>query len=240
MCGRFTTPERDAIVERLEAEDHLGSNYQRSFNVAPTQHAPVVRYPDSASSEKPAAERPEATLLRWGLVPRWAKDLDYGARTINARSETAPTKASFRAAWRHRRCLVPVTGFFEWQKTTGGQKQPFYFYRSDEPLMLLAGLWEHWPGNDDTGPVQTFTILTTEANDQVSGLHDRMPVMIEPADRAAWLTPEADADQLAGLCESRPWPTINAHPISRRVNSPKHNDPHLLEPVELAPDTLFE
>jgi putative SOS response-associated peptidase YedK len=166
-------------------------------------------------------------MLRWGLVPSWADDPGIGARMINARSETAPEKPSFRSAFRRRRCLIPVDGFYEW-KRENGSKQPYYFRIDGGRPFAFAGLWESW--NKD-GEIRSCTILTTTANDLVEEIHERMPVIL-PRDRYdAWLDPEAEGEELAALLVPYPGDDLEAYPVSRFVNSPGNDDPRCIEPA---------
>jgi putative SOS response-associated peptidase YedK len=189
------------------------------FNVAPTQQVAAIRRTHEDA-------RPRLVMLRWGLVPRWAKDLSFGARTINARVETAAEKPAFREAFRRRRCIVPATGFFEWEKT-GAARRPWRFVvRGGEPFGI-AGLWERWTGPE--GPVETCALLTTEANERVRPLHDRMPLILPREAHAAWLDPDrTDPDELARTLHeaSLPFPPeeMQAYPVSTRVNSPRNDD----------------
>ncbi len=181
MCGRFTlrTP-----AETLSAlfEDLRFPKLRPRYNIAPTQSILCVRQDPQGNCE-PA-------MLRWGLVPFWSQDLKIGARMINARSETAATKPSFRAAFKSRRCLVLADGFFEWKKI-GKEKQPYYITQVDDGPFCMAGLWESWKDKQsDSGlaaPVETCTILTTEANSMMAPLHDRMPVILDRDQYSFWL-----------------------------------------------------
>jgi putative SOS response-associated peptidase YedK len=195
---------------------------EASYNIAPTQLAPVIRQGDDGL---------QLVHARWGLVPFWAKDLKIGNRMINARSETAAEKPAFRAAWKKRRCLVPASGFYEWQKTPDG-KQPQAIHPARDPLFAFAGLWETWRSPQDE-TVTSFTILTTRANPAMAPIHDRMPVMITRDDQSKWLRAEdavPDIEIMAhGLTVS-----LNSYPISTAVNKPSNNYPQLLEPVAIS------
>jgi putative SOS response-associated peptidase YedK len=218
MCGRYTlaTP-----VGRLAEEfgfDTSSTEFRTSYNVAPTQQVPAVL-------AEGGTRRLE--MLRWGLVPSWADDPGIGARMINARSETAPEKPSFRSAFRRRRCLIPADGFYEW-KRENGSKQPYYFRIDGGRPFAFAGLWESW--NKD-GEIRSCTILTTTANDLVEEIHERMPVIL-PRDRYdAWLDPEAEGEALAALLGPYPGDDLEAYPVSRFVNSPGNDDPRCIEPA---------
>jgi putative SOS response-associated peptidase YedK len=177
MCGRFAlnaSPELLRSLFELNEEPYIAERY----NIAPTQPVAVVRM-DAQTQQRQWA------LLRWGLIPSWSKDPAIGAQLINARSETVTEKPSFRSAFKRRRCLIPASGFYEWQKSAGG-KQPYFIHMKDHSSFAIAGLWESWSGSDGE-ELQTCTLLTTEANALMAPLHDRMPVIIEARDYGLWL-----------------------------------------------------
>lgn len=217
MCGRYTlTSGGEAVAQQFQLAEtpQLAPRY----NIAPTQPVAVVR--------GPAGGR-ELALLRWGLIPSWAKDLSVGARMINARAETAADKPAFRSAMRQRRCLILADGFYEWQALPGG-KQPFYFQLAERGPFALAGLWEQWRGPDGA-PVQSCTILTTEANDLLRPLHDRMPVILRPADYHTWLDPKLqDPGALQALLAAYPAELMTARPVSKAVNKVGNDGPELI------------
>lgn len=221
MCGRYTlSVPAETIAQHfgLEAVPDLAPR----FNIAPTQAAPVVRL--STAHEAPVLE-----FLRWGLVPAWAKDASGAGRLINARAETAADKPSFRSALRHRRCLVPADGFYEW-RTEGGAKQPYRIARPDGAPFAFAGLWERWTKGAE--PLETFTILTTDANAALRPLHDRMPVILDPADYALWLDPTAtDPALVQPLLVPAPDDLLTFDAVSRAVNSVARDDPALVQPI---------
>ncbi len=224
MCGRYaiygpvSRANRDAI-EFLGAE----TAFHPTFNAAPTQSLPVFRV---------SAERGrELTLLRWGLVPSWTKDPAIGARMINARSETVAEKPAFRAAFRRRRCLVPMSGFYEWQKA-GGRKVPHFVRLLDTDVFAAAGLYEFWSGKGGAEPIESYTILTTGANDLMRAVHDRMPVILHERDYEAWLDPKNEKlEALSALLAPFPSEKMCAYAISTRVNSTRNDGPELLEPA---------
>jgi putative SOS response-associated peptidase YedK len=224
MCGRYTltTPaEVVAAVGGLLAGAESVPELAPRYNIAPTQLAPVVL-------RQRGAPGPTIELLRWGLVPRWAKDLSIGARMINARSETLATKAAFRDALVRRRCLVLADGFYEW-RAEGKRKQPIWIRREPRGLFTFAGLWERWTPPDGD-PVHTFTIVTTAATAEIATLHDRMPLIIEPGDRERWLGTEAlPPDALAGLVHPDA-PSLVLIPVSMAANSVANDSPTCLEP----------
>ncbi len=192
------------------------------YNVAPTQQVAVVR-------TQPGTGEREAVRLRWGLIPSWSKDVKIGQKMINARGETAATKPAFRAAFKHRRCIIPASGFFEWEQI-GKRKQPHYIHREEDLPLSLAGLWEHW-APEDHEPLDTFTILTTGANEFMGALHDRMPVVLEPEEVAVWLDPETPPARLQALLATRPWHGIRRDPVNPIVNSVKNDVPACIEPL---------
>jgi putative SOS response-associated peptidase YedK len=170
----------------------------------------------------------EATFLKWGLVPRWAKDPAVGNRLINARAETVTEKPSFRDAFKRRRCLVPLDGFYEWSRR-GDRKRPFYFHMRDGEPFAVAGLWEVWEG--DGGPLETCTLLTTGANELLAPYHDRMPVILRPEDYDRWLDADISRPELL-LPLLRPYSPeeMAAYPVGLLVNSPSNEDPRCVEP----------
>lgn len=222
MCGRFTltTPEQDLLVQfNLPEIPDLKPRY----NIAPTQPVAAVRVP------KAGAKR-ELVMLHWGLIPFWAKDPSLGARMINARSETVAEKPAFRAAFRRRRCLVPADGFYEWQKQNGA-KQPFFIRLRDSRPFAFAGLWEHW-GDKEGQVLESCTVLTTQPNELIRPLHNRMPVILHPHSYALWLDPEAqDAGTLRRLLDPYPSGEMVAYPVSRYVNKPQHEGPDCIAPL---------
>ena len=224
MCGRYTLSDTGDLLTQLGTEPGEIELAPR-YNIAPTQDAAVVR-------ATPEGEGRELAMLRWGLIPFWAKDASIGNKMINARSETVAEKTSFKHAFKKRRCAVLADGFYEWQKT-GGAKQPFFLHLEGKKPFVLAGLWERWSKGPD-GPVESFTILTTDANTTVRPLHDRMPVIL-PADTwDLWLDPSVDdAEALQRLLVPAPDDVIAFYPVSRQVNSPRNDVPSCLEPITL-------
>jgi putative SOS response-associated peptidase YedK len=212
MCGRFTlqTPAADiaAVFELLDLPQ-LAPRY----NIAPTQPIPAVRLN--------ADQRRQCVLLRWGLIPFWAEDPAIGQRMINARRESVAAKPAFRQAFQRRRCLVLADGFFEWQKLAGG-KQPYYIRRQDGRPFAFAGLWERWQRAAD--PIESCTIITTEPNELMRPIHDRMPVILPPAAWDRWLGAAAcSGPQLEELLQPFPAEQLEAYPVSTAVNSPRHD-----------------
>jgi putative SOS response-associated peptidase YedK len=226
MCGRFTlfsSPEQLAETFDLPEPPILAPR----FNIAPTQPVGIVRL-DPASKERAWA------LTHWGLIPSWSKDPGMGARMINARAETVPEKPAFRAAFKRRRCIVPSSGFYEWKQVEKG-KEPFFILPADDGFFALAGLWEIWTGPDG-GEVQSCTILTTDANDLMAPIHNRMPVILEEADWAEWLgsgtdDPPVRLAQLQHLFRPYDGKKMKLRPVSTYVNSPRNEGKQCIEPL---------
>jgi len=217
MCGRYVLASPGELIAEHFALSEVPA-YPPRYNIAPTMDALVVR-------ETPAGER-AAVMLRWGLVPAWAKDPAIGSRMFNARAEGVADKPAFRAAFRRRRCLVPADGFYEWQPVAGGRKQPYFIRLASGAPLALAGLWEQWRGPDGDA-IATFTIVTTAANEGMRAFHDRMPVLVAPADHDEWLSSPNPSALLA------PWAgePFEIRPVSTRVNSARNDSPDLLERV---------
>lgn len=220
MCGRFALySSGDALERRFIVR--IPEPLEARYNIAPSQSVCVVRCvgPDGQC---------QWGSLRWGLLPAWAKDPRLGYKMINARAETVAEKPAFRHAYRHRRCLIPANGFYEWARAVGG-KQPYYIRMADEELFAFAGLWERWSGPDG-GPVETCAIITTAADDWMRPLHERMPLILRTRDHARWLDPTSPADDLQEVLQSpERAPAMVAVPVSSRVNSPRNDGPDLLQ-----------
>jgi putative SOS response-associated peptidase YedK len=218
MCGRFTQLFSWAeLVELYRLTNGLIPNLRASWNIAPTQDAGVIVR---------AEQRLVYCTMRWGLIPPWAKDLSFGAKTINARLESASSKPAFRGAWKERRCLVPASGFYEWRTfAMAGKakpvKQPFYISRKDGQPLTFAGLWERWKDE-----LYTFTILTMAAADGIHDLHDRMPVMLDPSGFSDWLNGGEPVVRPGIVSE------VTVMPVSPKVNSPAFNEPECVFPLE--------
>jgi putative SOS response-associated peptidase YedK len=224
MCGRFALfIDLKTLIEHFaldiaDPQDDLTPRY----NIAPSQQVMGI------CRDVEGRRRPR--WFRWGLIPHWAKDAGMGQRLINARSETVHQKPSFRSALRHRRCLIPANGFFEWQQTPSG-KQPWFIRRKDLKPLAFAGLWEHWSGPE--GPIDSCTILTTEANPLIAKLHDRMPVMLSAADYDSWLDVQLqDPDLLQPLFRPSAADELEMHPVSTVVNNPRHEGEGCVVQVE--------
>jgi putative SOS response-associated peptidase YedK len=229
MCGRYTHLFTWEELHRLSTLTTPRVDLPRSFNVAPTHVAPVVRLITGG----PGVGR-GLSMLKWGLVPFWAEDPRLGNTLINARAESLARTPAFRAAFKSRRCLVPVSGFYEWKKVDGPTgaplkvKQPYYIRPAADEPMLLAGLWESWGPKD--APLETYTIVTTAPNEMMAKLHDRMPVVIDPADQSKWL--EGTEEQAVALLKPYASELMMSYPVSTRVNSPRINDEGCVERVQ--------
>jgi putative SOS response-associated peptidase YedK len=248
MCGRYmfrSAPEevRRAFGVNLEDEfsqtgRELGGErlFGPRYNIAPLQDVPIVRRRRAGRDLTIVREGEggrELVAARWGLVPGWAKDPSIGDRMINARAETLAEKPAFRAAFRARRCIVPASGFYEWQRRAKGPKQPFLIRRRDGAPVGLAGLWEAWTDPATGEELVTCTIVTCAPNALVAELHDRMPVILDSADYDRWLDPS----DLRGAELLRPCPEewLEAAPVSTRVNSPRNDDESILQPDAAGP-----
>jgi putative SOS response-associated peptidase YedK len=220
MCGRYASFLPAEALRAIFQTVNATPNWEPTWNMAPTRNAPVVRlHPDSRERH--------LDLLRWGLVPHWAKDPKSVRQPINARAETVATAPMFRDAMQRRRCLVPADAFYEWQVGEGG-KQPFAIARADGLPLVFAGLWEGWRGTDGT-VIRSFTIVTTTANQTLQPIHERMPVVLERADWPLWLG-EAEGDRSALLRPSDA--AFRFWPIATTVNNVRNDGPKLLEPLD--------
>jgi putative SOS response-associated peptidase YedK len=276
MCGRYASARRRIeLLEEFRIErDRVSEPLQPDYNVAPTKrvYAVITRdVPPSEEAQDAAEQAPDATpgeaaardvarelrVVRWGLVPFWAKDPKIGSRMINARAETVASKPAFRHAFKRNRCLLPADGYYEWQRPdgssqdepggrgggagSGGIKQPYYITRGDGGPLAFAGLYELWrdaelPDDHERAWLWTTTIITTSAPDELGRIHDRMPMVIEPDRWADWLDPAAsDPADLAALLAPAASSGLISYPVSTAVNSVRNNGPELLKRIELVP-----
>jgi len=232
MCGRFVSARKrlELLEEFAATRDAVGADRQPDYNVAPTKRIyTVLEHKDDR----------ELRLVRWGLVPSWAKDTAGGARMINARSETVAVKPSFRAAFAKRRCLIPADGYYEWI-TEGKAKKPFYIYRSDGGILAFAGIYELWrnsevPEDHEDAWYWSGSIITTQATDEIGRIHDRTPMVIAAESWADWLNP-ANNDKELMHAVMQPATSagsfgLTSHPVSTDVNSVRNNGPSLIEPL---------
>lgn len=251
MCGRYASArKRIELLEEFSVQrDEVAEPLQPDYNVAPTKPVYTVvsrsgagpldepgGEPGSAAQPGRPAER-QLRVMRWGLVPFWAKDVKIGSRMINARAETVAEKPAFRRAFAKRRCLVPADGYYEWQAQPGQPKQPIYITRLDGRPLAFAGLYELWrdpavsSGGDDAW-LWTTTIITTSAPDELGMIHDRMPMIIDPASWTDWLDPAAsDVADLRALLTPAAASGLTTYPVSVAVNSVRNNGPSLIEPA---------
>jgi putative SOS response-associated peptidase YedK len=220
VCGRFTlrTPTKD-IVQAFNLSGDLPLFAPR-YNIAPTQQVAAIQLHEGQR---------RLSLLHWGLIPSWADDPKIGNRLLNARAETVADKPSFRSAFKKSRCLVVADGFYEW-KTSGKSKQPYFIRRTDDRPFALAGLAEHWHRGEQT--IDSCTLITTEPNELMAGIHDRMPVILAPKDYDLWLDPEFQGrEKLLSLLVPCPADEMAAYPVSTLVNSPRNESPACIEPA---------
>jgi len=231
MCGRFVSArKRLELLEQFAVErDSVGEDRQPDYNVAPTKRIYAVL---------DHKEDRELRLVRWGLVPFWAKDTSGGARMINARAETVASKPAFRSAFAKRRCLIPADGYYEWQ-TAGKAKQPYYIYRTDGGVLAFAGIYELWRDasapEDEDAWYWSAAIITTDATDDIGRIHDRTPMVIAPESWTDWLDPANNEKELL-LATMLPATSsaaggLTSHPVSTAVNSVRNNGPDLVEPL---------
>lgn len=254
MCGRYASSRRpEDLIEEFEVTDNrTPAPLEPDFNVAPTKRVYAVleraQRPDEGAegADAPATVSRQLRTLTWGLIPSWAKDPKIGNRMINARMETVAEKPSYRRPFAKRRCLLPADGYYEWypteETTKSGKprKQPFFIHPKDGRVLAMAGLYEIWrdPDLPDDDPDRfrwTATVITTDAEDALGHIHDRMPLMVPPDRRAAWLDPtRSDRDDLLALLEPAAPGLLEAHPVSRAVGNVANNGPHLIEPLPVS------
>jgi putative SOS response-associated peptidase YedK len=232
VCGRYRLSRRKRVIEEYfnaVAEEEWTPRY----NIAPTQPVPVIR-------QNPKEPVRELSIIRWGLIPSWARDSSGAAKMINARSETAGSKPAFRDALKSRRCLIPADGFYEWQRTAKS-KQPFCFEVNDGQSFAFAGLWDRWKSPDGTW-IRTCSILTTTPNAVTSPVHDRMPVILDPDSYDLWLDPGmTDVEAATDLLKPCDAQLMRRYPVSTRINHVTNDDQACSAPVDLAEiqDRLF-
>jgi putative SOS response-associated peptidase YedK len=227
MCGRdySTYTDEELFLRYLNKKPVNFPKLTPTYNITPNQKSLVLRLINGERT---------FDFLRWGLIPFWAKDIKSASQysLINAKAEEISEKISYKAAFEKRRCIIPMSGFFEWKNEGTKRKKPFCIRLKDEPIMSVAGIWEHWKSKDATDEVYSFAIITTDANSLVQEIHNRMPVILDRNDETAWLDPENT--ETAGLKKFlKPCPSewIEAYEISTLVNSPRNNRPEVLSPV---------
>jgi putative SOS response-associated peptidase YedK len=217
MCGRYVFLSPLEAIQQMFKFDQM-PNLRPNYNVAPTHEMPIVR-------RKKGDRRNELVIARWGLIPHWAKDAKIAYSTINARSETAATKPAFRDAFKSRRALIPADGYFEW-KRDGKEKQPHLIRMKGGGQFAFAGLWSTWQSPD--GELMSYTIMTTEPNEMMAEIHNRMPVILGEADHDRWLDLDADPADVLKPCPAN-W--LEAYPVDKRVGNVRNNDAKLIEPL---------
>jgi len=222
MCGRFTLTANPDELQDAFTDYTFPTRFAPRFNITPSQ--PVLAIPND--------EMNTADFFVWGLIPMWAKDPTIGNRLINARGETIAEKPSFRGSFKHKRCLILADGFYEWKTNTGNKtKTPYFIHMKDLKPFAFAGLWDSWEGSDGSS-VKTCTIITTEPNELMETLHNRMPVILHPRDYGRWLESSPQApENLLPLIKPYPADAMSAYPVSTLVNKPQNDSPQLIVPV---------
>jgi len=220
MCGRYNlVTDAEGLADFFDLVNQI--EWRPRYNIAPSQPILAIR---------PSPAGREGVLMRWGLIPFWAKDAKIGYHTINARAETVDQKPAYRAAFRRRRCLIPATGFYEWRQCGRG-KQPYVIRVRGGGLFAFAGLWESWK-DPDGGEIESCSIIVTDANEALKPIHDRMPVILDPEVYERWLDPDnEDHRALKGFLRPYPSDRLEMWPVSRRVGNPSFDDPGLIESV---------
>ena len=228
MCGRFLLTSPGHVLAEQFSLPRPPAELHARYNIAPSQALGTI---DDAELTRRWSPR------RWGLIPAWAKDPEIGNRLINARSETAAEKPSFRSAFQKRRCIVPADGFYEWGTGSGSHRRPHWFRLEEGSPMAMAGLWERW--NDPSGEtIETCTLLTTDANECVSAVHHRMPVLLDSRDYDAWLDPGLTDPETLQTLIAGCHPRLSCSTVGPHVNDPRNDGPRCLQPPEAEP-TLF-
>lgn len=222
MCGRFALRTPGAKLREVLEFDNT-PRMERRYNIAPSQEVLVIRMVDG---------RRVAETMRWGLIPAWSKDPTIGSRLINARSETLAEKPAFREPFRHRRCLIPADGFYEWKKGQRGRSQPYYIRRKDEQPLVFAGLWDEWPIPDGRN-IRSCAIITADAVGVVADIHNRMPAILSPGDFDAWLNHSTELLRLHAILQQREDIHLEAYPVNRSVNAPENDTPDCIMPIRV-------
>jgi putative SOS response-associated peptidase YedK len=221
MCGRYTLAAGPEFIADYFQVDGPIPEFQPSWNITPGGDIPVIcQAPEDGRT---------CSLMHWGLIPHWAKEPDSKYKMINAKAETLSQRPAYRDAYKHRRCLIPANGFYEWQATAQG-KQPYYIHRKDDSLLAFAGLWEYW---EKEHIINSCTIITTTANSSIQSIHERMPVIIARENFNAWLDPHnTDTNSLTEFlapCDNK---LLEPYRISTAVNNPAHDKPELLDRID--------
>ena len=223
MCGRFTLTANPADLQEAFENYTFPAKFAPRFNIAPTQ--PILAIPND--------DRNEADFFVWGLIPMWAKDPGIGSRLINARAETLAEKPSFRGSLKHKRCLILADGFYEWKTGPSGKtKTPYFIHMHDRKPFAFAGLWDSW-NSPDGSHVKTCAIITTEPNELMTLIHNRMPAILHPRDYARWLDASPQSPEiLKPLIKPYPADKMSAYPVSTLVNKPENDIPELVVPIK--------
>ncbi|MCX7919557.1 MAG: SOS response-associated peptidase [bacterium] len=220
MCGRFILLEPERIIQRYAIQEKPAFSVTARYNIAPGQLVPIVIRENPIRLE----------LMKWGLIPFWAKDPAIGYQMINARAETIAEKPSFKSALQSKRCLVPASGFYEW-KEINGQKMPYLIKLKEVSLFSFAGLYDIWL-DESKQEIKTFTIITTAANAFIASIHNRMPVILRPSDEEVWIdVAHKDTSRLLSLLKPYPDEAMEMYPVSTAVNNPKNDSPELIQPI---------
>lgn len=228
MCGRFKLTIPFSEIVRLYNLTFSGVNLKPRYNIAPSQDVLAVR-------SNPETRELTGDMLRWGLIPFWAKDAKIGYSMINAKAETVADKPAFREAFKSRRCILPADGFYEWQKLDAKSKQPYLIRMKDQSSFGFAGLWERWKDKASGETVQSCTIITTEPNELCAPIHNRMPVILDPKNYGAWLGEiTASRDDLLALLRPYPADKMEAYKIGPRIGNVKNDDASLIESLAAA------
>lgn len=226
MCGRYgRRADKQRIAEWMQTHStnvFEDSYLAPSYNVAPQSFQPVVRL-------EPETSERELTVMRWGLVPFWAKDTKIGFSTINAKAETVPTSPAFREAWKRRRCLVPAEWFYEWQKLDEKHKQPYAIAMKDGSIFAFGGLWDKWRDKSTGQELHTYTVITTDPNELMEPIHDRMPVIVARRDYDRWMAATDPAHLPVDLLKPYPAEEMKAWKVSSAVGNVRNNNPSLVE-----------
>ena len=218
MCGRFALSAVTSDIEKLQKGLVSKTEIKPRYNIAPTQDIAVIM------NDLPN----EVHSVHWGLIPFWAKEKSIGNKMINARAESVDQKASFKHPFKKKRCLILTTGFYEWKKEKGkNSKTPYYFHLLNDDIFTFAGLWSYWEKGEE--PITSATIITTEANDLVGQIHDRMPVIIGKNDWEKWLSTETKPEELKSLLKPFPSEEMDTYEISKKVNNPENDFPEIIE-----------
>ena len=222
MCGRFTLTVNPADLQDTFSNFIFPSKFAPRFNIAPSQ--PLLAIPNDGANR--------ADFFRWGLIPMWAKDRSIGNRLINARGETVAEKPSFRGSFKYKRCLILADGFYEWKANPGTKtKTPFFIHMKDRKPFAFAGLWDSWESSDGSN-LKTCTIITTEPNELMEPIHNRMPVILHTRDYEKWLDPSPQTpDDLLPLIKPYSADDMSAYPVSTLVNKPSNDTPELVVPI---------